>query len=272
MLPTAKQGPLPAQARPRTSAAVFCALLALGGGCWPGLPLRAEDFRVENKIFRGRANTPASQSTTIFCDGVVYDYLKDPQEVIVLDQAAGRFVLLDTARRVRAEVTTQHVAQFTEEVREVAGTREDPFKKFLAEPKFTTVFDEDENSLTLSSPWMTYRLLLEDPESPEIAAQYQHFSDWYARLNTMINPGSKPPFARLLVNAALAERGATAREVRLTVTPPRTFPPRKITLRSEHRLVREVAGADLDRVAQTRQFMDIFKRISLAEYLRGFPR
>ena len=32
--------------------------------------------------------------------------------------------------------------------------------------------------------------------TPEAAAQYREFSDWYGRFNTMSNPGSTPPFAR----------------------------------------------------------------------------
>jgi hypothetical protein len=257
-------------AKPSALAAVLCGISTLGGGLANVQTAAGDDFRVENKIFRGKHRTPTSESTTIFQGGVVYDYLKEPPEVIVLDKAADRFVLLDTVRRVRAELATKDVADFADQLHQLAANQDDPFKKFLAAPKFTTRFDKAANQLILSSPWMTYRLLLDSPAPPEIAAQYRQFCDWYARLNTVLNPGSKPPFARLLVNAALAEREATAREVHLTMTLRKTFPPKRVTVRSEHQLIPQVAGADLDRVAQTRQFMDIFKLVSFEQYRKSY--
>jgi len=150
-----------------------------------------------------------------------------------------------------------------------AEAHPDPFIKFLAAPRFDEHFDKASGELTLSCPWMTYRLVLVDAESRAISQQYREFSDWYARLNTLLNPGSKPPFARLAVNGALARREATAREVRLTLTPQKGLPPKRTTIRSSHRLVRRLAKADLDRVAQTRQFMEIFKPVSFKEYRRN---
>ena len=55
---------------------------------------------------------------------------------------------------------------------------------------------------------MTYQLLLRKATNRAIWQQYCDFSDWYARLNTLLNPGSKLPFARLAVNAALARHEA----------------------------------------------------------------
>jgi len=228
----------------------------------------AGDFRVENRVYRGNQKEPASRSTTVFSGAMVFDYLKEPAEVIVLDKAGGRFILLDTARRVRAEVTIEHVMSFTDRLQQSAGTREDPFLRFLVAPKFDEQFDERSGELTLSSPWMTYRLLLTEAGGREIARQYRGFADWYARLNTMLHPGSKPPFARLLVNDAAARRGATPRRVQLTLTPKKSFTPKQVTIRSEHDLVRQVPQSDLDRVAQTHEFMRIFELIGIEQYLK----
>jgi hypothetical protein len=250
----------------KTLRAVLCSLLALG--VVPvGVPsVASEDFRVENEVFLEGRKKADSRSTTIFRDGIVYDYLEEPPEVIVFDKPGGRFVLLETTRRVRTELTTQEVVAFTERLQKRAEALEDPFVKFLAAPQFEEQYDEASGELTLSSPWMTYRLLLADAESPAISQQYRESCDWYARLNTLLNPGSKPPFARLAVNAALAKREAIPRQVRLTLTPENGFPPKRTTIRSRHRLVRRLAQADLDRVAQTRQFMQIFKLVGFEQY------
>ena len=138
--------------------------------------------------------------------------------------------------------------------------------RFLAAPKFTERFDKASNELELSSRWLTYRLLLEGSKNPEIAIQYRASSDWYARLNTIMHPGSKPPFARISVNEALGRHQTTAREVHLTIATRKAFAPKTFSVHSEHRLIDQVAGADLDRVNQTRQFIDIFKSVSFEQY------
>lgn len=251
---------------------VLCSMLALGGVPASAPPAAGEDFRVENEVFYGSGKKADSRSTTIFHNGNVYDYLQEPAEVIVFDQQGGRFVLLDTERRVRAELTTQEVLAFSRRLQQQAAGHAKPFIRFLAAPTLDEQFDKASGELTLSSEWMTYRVLLADAASPAIAQQYREFSDWYARLNALLNPGSKPPLARLAVNAAVARRDATAREVHLTVKPEKTFPPRRTTIRSRHGLVRRLGRADLDRVAQTRQFMEIFKPVEFDQYRRtGSP-
>jgi hypothetical protein len=232
----------------------------------PGVRAAAEDFRVENEVFVGSQKQPALKSTTIFHQGVVYDFLSKPNEVVILDLAAGRLVLLDLALRVRTELNLSQIVTFTEQLREWARSQDDPFLKILADPEFEEQYDESSGELTLSSQWVTYRLLLVDAEKQEIAEQYRSFCDWTTRLNAMLSPGGRPPFSRLMVNEALARHEAVAREVRVTITPKKTFPPTRTTLRSEHQLVRQVMPGDVDRVAQARQFMQIFRPVGFDEF------
>ncbi len=251
---------------------VLSLAFAVGGILAAARPVAGEDFCVENKVFSGNGKQPVSQSTTIFVGGMVYDYLREPDEVVVFDKAAGRFVLLDMDHKVRTEVTTKKVEDWTSELQRRAASHPDPFLKFLANPKFTETYDVATDILTLGSPWLTYRLVLAGTDSPAVAQQYQEFSDWYCRLNTVLNPGSKPPAARLAVNEALARRKATAREVYLTLTPKGGFPARRTKVRSEHQLLTQVAEADKIRVGQTRQFMAIFQAVSFEKYRETLDR
>ncbi len=248
---------------------LFCSLFVLVDTPTRAESTPTEDFRIENEVFLSGSKRPDSRSTTIFHGGVVYDYLEQPPEVIVFDRQAGRFALLDTARRVRTELTTREVLDFSRRLQQRAQAHQDPFVKFLAAPQFEEHYDKASGELTLSSPWMTYRLLLVDAESRVISQQYREFSDWYARLNTLLSPGSKPPFARLAVNEALARREATAREVHLTLTPKKSIPPKRTTVRSKHQLVRHLAEADRDRLTQTQQFIKIFKPVEFEQYRRS---
>ena len=230
------------------------------------------DFRVDNAVYLDDQKEPSSQSTTVFHDGVVYDYLQSPAETVVFDASAGRFVLLNLTRQTRTELTTDEVVGFVDRLQSVAAKSKDPLMKFLAEPKFQERSDERTGTLTLSGPRITYRLTLALQPSESVVEQYHEFCDWYARLNTLLVPGSRPPFGRLVVNAALGQRQATASEVLLTVRVGKGLQRSETTIRSEHRLVRPLEPADLERVAQTRERMARFKLIGFSQYRKIEPQ
>lgn len=227
-----------------------------------------EDFRIENKVFVADEEEPRIESTTIFYGGVVYDYLADPAEVTVFDKDHGRFVLLDMTRRIKTELTTERLEGFTQDLKRWTESQSDPFRKFLGHPNFQEELDADAAQLTLASPWMTYRMTTIDIESETMSRQYREFSDWYCRLNTLLNPGSTPPFARMVVNAALDERGRIPREVELTIRPKEGLMAKRFTFRSEHLLTRQLVESDRKRVAQTDQLMAMYAPVTFQEYQR----
>src|SRR5262245_45461527 len=63
---------------------------------------RGEKFRIETKILVGKADSakaePVSEATTLFLDGIVYDFLTEPPQVAVFRKPGGgnpgRFILL----------------------------------------------------------------------------------------------------------------------------------------------------------------------------------
>jgi hypothetical protein len=240
--------------------------LVWGVGLAAALPAHAEQFRFDNKVFVDERQEPQIQSTTIFMDGVVYDFLESPDEVIVFDTAHGRFVLLDLTRRVQTKLSAEQVASLTERLREWAKSQSDPYLQFMASPSFDEEFDGQTGELSLTSEWMTYRLGTAPAASEGVSRRYREFSDWYCRLNTAINPGSRPPFARLMVNAALDARHLLPREVVLTLRPKQGLLSKKITVRSEHQLIAGLAESDRNRVAQVGQFMAIFNPLSFEQY------
>ena len=225
------------------------------------------DFRVENRVFSGGEKTPQVQSTTIFLDGVVYDYLEHPKEITVFDGANGRFICLDPIRHVRTELSTEHLESLAMRLKDWAANQPDGFLKFLADPKFEKSLDKDTGERVFDSTWMTYRVTAVRTGNQEIASQYATFSDWYGRLNMRINPGSRPPFARMIVNAELDREQLFPEKVHLTLRPNAGgLLAKKITLRSEHKLVRQLVESDRRRVAQTDQYLAIFKPLSFQEY------
>jgi len=229
-------------------------------------PCAEEGFRVESKVFIGSDKEPKTESTTIFCRGLIYDYLKNPAETIVLDMPRGRFLLLDPGRRIRTEVSTQEVIGLSENLRQWAAMQTDSYLKFLGAPTFEEQSDERTKETVLQSPWLTYRVATIDAESDSVARQYREFCDWYARLNARLNPGYKLVFARLAVNEAIFKHRQVPREITLAL-PKKTIGFQKTTtIRSEHQFIPHLVESDRDRIAQTSQFMAIFKPVDFAEY------
>jgi hypothetical protein len=228
-------------------------------------PARGADFRVENAVYVGTESKPQSQGTTIFHDGQVYDFLADPAEIMVFDRPHGRFVLLDLGRRVQSELAIEEVKAFIDRAKKnLARAKNPPQIRWLAEPTFDATYDSPTSELTLRSEWLTYEVLLL-PTGPEVAAEYREFSDWDAQFNHVINPESRPPFARMTLDAAMERNHGIAKEVRLTTNFAKKTPT-KYT--SRHELAGQLDASDMRRIAEAREDMETFRRVSLNEYVQ----
>lgn len=219
----------------------------------------AEDFRIETKVYSGKSKNPISQNTTLFRAGYVYDYLSSSaSRVVVFDQRGGRFVLLDPVKKVKAELKTDDVRVLMDKLHDLAAKSSHPSMKFAADPQFEVDLTED-GELTLSSQHMTYKLQTVAAPSDFAMQQYRDFSDWYARFNTMANPGSTPPFPRLKVNAELAKRGLVPTEVQLNT--------RDMTARTEHYVTWRLLDSDQKRLAETENQLATFEEVDLKTFL-----
>ncbi len=233
--------------------------------------VRSEDFRIDNAVYASDQKEPSSESVTIFHDGTVYDFLKAPAETVVFQKTAGRFVLLNRTHRKRTELSTADVTMFVTQLRPKAVESKDPVVKFLAKPEFQENLDESTGELSMSSRLVSYRLKLAPESNVGLVEQYRDFCDWYARLNTLLVPGSRPPFGRLAVNAALASHQAMASQVVLSITTGKESKPQQAMIRSEHRVVRPLTPADMEQVTQTREFLTSFKLVDFKHYRKIEP-
>jgi hypothetical protein len=251
---------------------VFLHIGMILGGLLCGLaawPAAGENFRVENAVFTGNGQQPESCSTTIFDDGLVFDFLQQPAEATIFDTAAARITLLDFARRIRTEVPTSDVADLCEKFRQRAVQHQKmPLVAFMAEPKFREEFDAQNGRLTLSSPWLTYQLQLVAFGGDIAATQYREFSDWSARLNVLLTRGARPPQARLWVNEAVARHQMIAREVRLTIIGNPAAGGKEVVVRSQHKFSPKLTAEDLRRVKEARDDMTQFDYVAFLKYCR----
>ena len=176
-----------------------------------------------------------------------------PSEVTIFDKDTGRFILLNMANQEQTELSIAEVNAFSEKLKQLSNKQKDPLSKFFADPKFEERFQATNGELTLSSPWVTYRLVTAAAKNPAVSAQYRDFSDGYARLNALLNPGSRPPSARLQVNEALARHQVIAREVNLTMTSVKNNVSQKTVLRSEHDFTQNLTASDVERIQNAAQ-------------------
>jgi hypothetical protein len=225
-------------------------------------------FRVDSKVFFGEQKEPSSQSSTIFRADAVYDYLDKPAEVVIFEKTQNRFFLVDTTRRLYTEIPADRVLRFNEELKSRVEGQKDPFLKFMVSPTFEEQFDVDSGVLSFSSPWLTYKVTTLPTADRNVSQQYREFADWYARLAPVLNPQARPPFARLVVNAGLAQRSLLPREVHLAMTPKRGIMAKRYTIRSEHQWIDRLGESDLNRVTQSRQFLAIFNSVSVEQYAK----
>ena len=245
-------------------------IMALAFSCGLGMaaggnPALGQEFRIDSAVFADGESQPRSQSSTIFRGGMAYDYLTKPTETTVFDPGHDRMVLLDPTRRLRAEISTARIKELTDQLQDWASAQSDAFLRFLAQPTLDRSIDKS-GRLEFTSAWLTYRVAPFQPTNPEIARRYQEFSDWSSRLNTLLNPGTRPPFARLIVNDAMRKKSQIPREVELVLRPKQGAATQQITIRSEHRFFAQLQEADRSRAAQTDQFLTTFTPVRLDEY------
>jgi hypothetical protein len=225
----------------------------------------ADDFRIETKVYAGKDAEPISEDLTLFRGEQVYDFLSRPREVTVFDKPRSRVMLLDPVRRVKAEIRMERIMAFSDELRTWCGKQTDPLLKFSAEPAFAQSLDNGE--IVFSSPFLTYRVATVKAASDDIARQYLEFSDSYARLNALTNPGSTPPFPRLKIDEALYISHAIPSRVQLTMPARSRFGGKPTVVRSEHTVSWRLLESDQQKIQEAEEFLVTFTPLTLERYL-----
>ena len=226
----------------------------------------AEGFRIETKIFVGDEKEPASETTTLFLDGVVYDFLAQPEQIAVFRKASGdkpgRFILLDPQERIRTEVSTDQVAGAMSKLRTWASRQVDPFLQFAADPQFKESFEAESGRLVLASHLESYTVDTTPSEQTQRLAEYREFLDWYTQLNTLLSAGP-PPGPRLQLNEALARHQVVPLTVELTRAG------EKEPLRAEHKFIWRLSEDDVERIDDVRASLAAYRVVPNDQFLRA---
>lgn len=228
--------------------------------------LTAEEFRIETKIYVDDEQQPISETTTLFLDGVVYDFLAEPQQIAVFRKPGGgkpgRFILLDPERRLRTELTTHQLSGAMDKLRTWAAGQKDPFLRFAANPQFEESFEAESGKLVLASYLESYTVQTAPADNIEAMAEYREFLDWYAQLNTLLQAGP-PPDPRLRLNSALARHRVVPVQVELTRAGEKT------PLRAEHDFTWRLSQDDRERIDDACDALASYRSVSNREFLRN---
>jgi hypothetical protein len=223
-----------------------------------------DGFRIETKIFIGEEKEAVSTTTTLFLEGVVYDFLAKPEQTAVFRKASsekpGRFILLDNKNRVQTEVSTEELAGAMKKLRTWASRQTDPFLQFSADPKFDETFDRESGKLVLASHLETYTVETRPTQHQDSLVDYREFLDWYAQLNTLLTAGN-PPNPRLQLNDALARHKVVPDKVALKRAG-------EDPIRAEHDFTWRLSQDDLQRIDDVRAALTTYRKVDNQEYLK----
>ncbi len=224
---------------------------------------QSQDFRIETNVYVGDEPEPISHTVTLFATGVVYDFVDgetadEPVQIALFRHPTpsrpGEFILLDVAEKRRTEISTERIERLMEKLSRWAGEQEDPLLKFSAKPEFEESFDEETGRLTLTDPIWKYQVASVPAEKPSALARFREFSDWYAKLNTMMH-GTPPPMPRLKLNEALERHGIMPVEIRRTVLTEST------ELRATHLFSWRLSREDRARLDEASRYLASFEKV-----------
>ncbi|MEO8495368.1 MAG: hypothetical protein ABI614_09875 [Planctomycetota bacterium] len=239
------------------------ALALVSASIWNS-DLRAQDFRVDTDVYLEDEEATFSEHLTLFHDMVVYDFaVKGSDEITILNLQKGTIVLLDVKRRIRADLTTAELLDFSAKIKAIGTSKQ---AEDLVSPKFEVKFDAEQKSLELVSRKITYRATGIQLPDASIATRYREFTDWYARLNSM-RPPNPPHFGRLELNRELADRGLLPQDIERTVVLGGLFrKPQKA--RSHHVVGTTMSGTDRRRIDEASGYLVSFAKVSAVDYMQ----
>jgi len=243
----------------------FVTACVLAVSCCGG-SARAEDFRVDTDYYVGNEKKPSAEVLTIFQGGIAYDF--QGVETMVLDPRRGKLTLLDSERKVRADLETAELLDAATSLQAVALDSKNPALVAAAKPEFQKSSEDFQQNggqftrLTFQSAPLRYIVEAQAARTPEAVQEYKYFVDWSARLNSL-RPGGQPAGARLEINEDLAAKGLIPTRI------DRVIPDARIReVRAQHSVIWKLSQDDHSRIDKTGTQLVKFQLVSFDQYIK----
>lgn len=228
-----------------------------------------DSFRVNNKVYLEKETKPVAQTCTMFYGGKVYDFLTNPEETIIYDPPQQRFLLLCSATKSQCSLSLDEVLEFGRMMKESLPQVKDDFLRNCLDPQFEVTTDEKTEQDVYAQAKITYRVTTRRELEAGMAKIYADFANNYAILNVLLSPQNIPPFARIKINEAIAEKNELPDTVEVIMK--RRFNPLSTTLgkervRTVHNFMAGLGDADLSRIRKAGEYFGQYKKVSFSEY------
>lgn len=224
-------------------------------------------FRVDN-VSRFIKNERENQfrSSTVFCDGMAYDFVGDNGEIVVYSFALRKFALIDPIRRICTEIDEAEIDRFLERIKSIIREKRDGFASFMTQPEFEISEKNDETFF--QSKWIDYHITSKPFDDEQVADLYFRFCDAMGKLNVYMNPGVVTPLARIEANRRFAERSLFPERVSADIYPKgKTIFTKTVQIDSVASLSRRLSERDRNRINRAIQFGAQFTVVSFKTYI-----
>lgn len=256
----------------RCSINVTSLALVLLAACGSVAHAQERDLHIETFVYGAREKL-VSENLTLFTNGRVYDFRRDPTshavlEVAVYDPSRQRFDLIDVVGRRRMSISEAEILELLAQVvSNPEVTRRDPmlFDSSAMEHMEET-YDQATGWITLRTQdgRLSYRARGAAPRNPDSLAPYVTYIDWYARLNGT-NPGKMPPFARLQLNQRFLRYGVLPEQVELRYAPPGSLIDRTVEATSKHFFTWGLSPSDQALIEKIGEWIN-YPSVEMAQY------
>lgn len=237
--------------------------------CGTMLPVaHGQAFRIETVVTQSDGQT-ISENLTLLDENLIVDFMlmtdktRFPVEIVAFDINQKRFVLMDTARKVRTELPESELLKILTALQ--GSSFVDDENRFFFQPDFEEDYDPATGVLEMRSPRLVYRTHGKRPEQETTLRTYMQFVDQFARLNAT-DPRRMPPFARLELNRAIRKYGFIPEEVDITLYPEPGNHDSAVNMKSTHVVMWKWSETDHQRMASAKRYWMEFDKVTLKEY------
>lgn len=224
------------------------------------------NFRVNYKILETAESTIVSSGKTLFCDGNIYDFVDNSDEVIVFNSKANKIYVLDVKERKKWQASPEEVEEYVSKIYRWGMSHPKAEIRQYFQPDFKINYEEEKEEYSFVSENFSYFVTPKKPEKPEFLEKYRYFARWSCQTNMMLSPGSKTLYARSVVNETVFNAGFMIESLQLSIKNSKNPFAKPLVLLSEYQYLPRLVDNDLTTIRQVEDYLVLFRDGTLEDF------
>lgn len=243
----------------------------------------AEDFRIATKVRDlavaddSNASKVVATSLSLFHHRKVYDFINTAGEVMIVEPSANKFTILSTSRSLATTVNfdeikhlikvgTTETQKYVQQQRQLGTSTSQQVAEALSfqlAPKFQLSADPQKQTLSLTSPHLSYTVDCTEVDSVDSVTRYLEYADWMARVNFVLHPRATYPAPRIELNKILRQKKLFPTRVEL-----RAQVEGDINLEARHVVTWKLSAHDRDLITRWESLLksDAVRKVPFRQY------